>query len=200
MLEEFTTNNARDFKQRYQGSFGTFLAESGKVLVRIDGVSDARVDFVGAKGEPYFVRPDSGYNFEFLPGTKKVFEHPNDNDLLLVTRIPARQWHRGIHRDNTRFLSLLGNGNYPVDFPLLESMVKEPRKPLDVRLKQYMSGGSNYAQINSMFSFVDRNVLVYDQRIGRINPADGKITLSSALLRAELIDALQPSTLDFKVV
>lgn len=199
MLEEFTLNNARDFKQRYQGSYGVFLAESGKVLVKIKAVSDTRVDFVGKGGEEYFVRPSSGYNFEFLPGNKKVFEHPNQNDLLVVSRIPDRQWHRGIHQDNTRFVSLTGMNHYPIDFTLLEAMNAPPSKTLTDRVKQYLSGESNYAQINNMFSFVGRDVYIYDSRIGRINPAECKIVLASHLLRSELKDALQDSKIDFKV-
>lgn len=102
MLDSLTLDNFRDFSQRYQGTYGWLLneAKNGKVLVYIRKVEENRVTFMDITGRDFHANAGQQVTFEFLPVTRGWF-YSEDGKMCLLSRKPARQWHRGICPANT---------------------------------------------------------------------------------------------------
>lgn len=121
MFEKFTAANAGDFRQRYQGTFGFFIDGDKKTLSQLTevgtGGSRPGVVFHDRNGEKYLLRSDSTQDrrgFEFLP-PKSAWYNTKDGVALLVSRVPARQYQRGLCSKNTS-LRDTADIEYPVDF------------------------------------------------------------------------------------
>ena len=129
MFEKFTSKDARDFYQRYQSTYGFFRQKGKKTLVQLTQVGyEGRqkfVEFTDKEGLSYLLYADSedqDIGFEFLP-PKNCYHNTNIGPLL-VQRIPARQYTRGICEKNTRITSL-SKGQLPVNFEFLEKCYVE---------------------------------------------------------------------------
>lgn len=122
MFEKFTSEDAHDFRQRYQGTYGWFKRKDKKLLVKLttvdsDGFGEKVVHFADKDGVPYTLRADSAdesVGFEFIP-PKTLYHNTSDGVAYLLTRVPARQYLRGICDRNTRIRSVGGN-IVPIDF------------------------------------------------------------------------------------
>lgn len=127
MFEKFTSAGSRDFQQRYQGTYGFF--RDGDVrelsqLVRVNtDASPPYVEFRGADGRLFYIRADSKHEnrgFQFLP-PKSAYYNTEDGVPLLVQRIPARQYLRGVCDRNTQITNMSGDA-FPVDFENLTKL------------------------------------------------------------------------------
>ena len=124
MFEKFTSMDSGDFRQRYQGTYGFFTYKGKRTLTRLDNIQangrSSYVEFSDRDGLKYLLHPDSedeGTGFEFLP-PKSSYYNTTEGIPLLVSRVPARQFQRGICDKNTS-ISDLRNNNRPVDFASL---------------------------------------------------------------------------------
>lgn len=137
MFEKFTSADAGDFRQRYQGTFGYFTYKGKRTLTRLDRInSDGRssyVEFSDREGLKYLLHPDAeddNTGFEFLP-PKSSYYNTTDGVPLLVGRVPARQYLRGICDKNTSVTDLNSNV-YGVDFDTLVKLFETNiAKPVD---------------------------------------------------------------------
>lgn len=130
MFEKFTAMDADRFRQRYQGTFGYFVKGEEKMLSQITEirVNDGRpyVEFVDNKGLPYKLYSDSpneGVGFRFLP-PKFQYYNTKEGRPLLIDRIAAKQYSRGICSKNTSVTRMTGD-RLPVDFGTLEKLFGE---------------------------------------------------------------------------
>lgn len=111
MLDQLTSENSRDFNSRYANTFGWLIANEAKRLVHITDVTSDEVFFrTTHKGLDHHVRRDSGVEFEFTQ-LERGFYLGTDNCIYFMQRVPARQWKRGICRQNTS-LSVLRDGTW----------------------------------------------------------------------------------------
>lgn len=131
MFEKFTSSGASDFRQRYIGTFGFFRDGDMKVLCRLTNIQAEGgtpfVEFKDHKGQEYMLRADSkveSRGFEFLP-PKNVWCNTSLGIPLLVERVPARQYSRGICDRNTSIRDL-SSTMYPVDFETLLKLYDDP--------------------------------------------------------------------------
>jgi hypothetical protein len=132
MFEKFLTENAADFRQRYEGSFGFYRDENGKrMLSKLTSVGRVCV-FVDSRGVEYKLNPDSERNigFEFLP--PKASWYNVDEGAVLVRRVAARQFQRGLSSKNTNIYLLSDRlREIKVDFPILEKIYLKSMTPQD---------------------------------------------------------------------
>jgi len=119
MFEKFTSVGHGDFKQRYLGTYGFFKEGNKRVLVQIKAIDRNQVTFIDRNKIVYYLNADrdSDIGFEFIP-PKTSWYNVGGGDCLLVRRIPARQYLRGICDRNTQIIGCITGGK-PVDFAAL---------------------------------------------------------------------------------
>lgn len=134
MFEKFTSQDANDFRQRYQGTYGYYRRGTKKKLVRLDKVdTDNRVViFVDSDDLQYEVHADASddtIGFDFLP--PEMSYHNTSSGVYLLRRIPARQYSRGISDRNVSIRTLNGRG-VPVNFSTLTDIFENTVSPSDI--------------------------------------------------------------------
>lgn len=193
MREEYKANEWRDFKQRYEGTYGWYETDSGKkVLVLLTEVTDKELRFIDKSENSYTAIPDKGNTFQFLPIERGV--HNITGDIIYCERIPARQWRRGLHISNTRMTSLLSNKHRAPDFGILEQIFEQKDDSL---LRAFQKNGTGSAALNSTFSIVGKAVKCYSINIGTF--LKGKITLDNPLFHQEICDVVRDLQLPITV-
>jgi hypothetical protein len=148
MFEKFTSVDAGDFRQRYQGTYGYFVNEGRRTLTRLDKIhADGRastVEFVDRDGLSYLLKPDTdkeGRGFEFLP-PKSAFFNTEEGEPLLVSRVPARQYLRGICDRNTTVTTILDKA-LAVDFKTLIRIFETKITPKEALTKALAGKGEH---------------------------------------------------------
>ncbi len=101
MYDTLTSKNYEDFRQRYQGSYGWLSVEGQpERIVYISKVSASKVMFNTITDRDFFAFVDQDVRFKFLP-IRRGWYKGHTNRPVLLTRIPARQYCRGISAANT---------------------------------------------------------------------------------------------------
>lgn len=207
MFEKFTSVDSNDFRQRYQGTYGYFTHKGKRTLTRLDKiVSDGRssfVEFSDRDGLKYLLHPDSedaGTGFEFLPPKSAYFNTP-EGIPLLVSRIPARQYLRGICDRNTSITDMR-NSNRAVDFASLITLF-EQATPAGVALEKALKSGSGASgvAISPQFAvgLLTQQIRCFNQVIGSAEYSKGLFTIeldSPELWSQEVTDAFRRSNLN----
>jgi len=196
MIEEFKSDGWRDFAQRYKETYGWYLTDTGrKVLVQLVDVSETTLKFAGKEGQTYTALADKGNRFEFLPLERAVYNTPKD--VYYCSRVPARQWRRGVHNANTSITNLLGGGwgGEKLSFDLLEQIFQEST-PSDY-IPSFLSGAREGLALNSMFAMGKNRVFLYNRVIGEYK--NGTITLTNDLFAQEISDLMRDLVLPYKV-
>lgn len=192
MKATLTSINHRDFSQRYGGTFGWLLKDDGnKKLVKVDHVNEDFVEFTDSSGLPFRAMADKGVHFEFIP-VDKGWYLGKSNTLYFMYRIPARQWKRGIHPDNTRIASAAKvDYGQKIDLPLLEDIFvpgmdnwrKMPKPPM---------------ALNEFFAIdKDNNLWFYNKKIGKL--VENVLKLNNELFYQEVLDAVRRKDYNFTV-
>jgi len=197
MIEEFKSEGWRDFSQRYKDTYGWYLTDTGrKVLVQLVDVNDTTLKFAGKEGQTYTAIADKGNCFEFLPLERAV--HNTPTHVYYCSRVPARQWRRGVHQANTSITNLLGGGwagGEKLSFDLLEQIFQE-NNPTDY-IQSFLSGDRVGLALNSMFAMGKNRVYLYNRVIGEYK--NRSITLSNHLFSQEINDLVRDLALPYKV-
>jgi hypothetical protein len=206
MFEKFTSMESHDFRQRYQGTYGFFTHQGKKTLTRLDKVfaegKASYVEFSDKDGLKYLLHPDSeneGTGFEFLP-PKSAWFNTKEGIPLLVSRIPARQYQRGICDKNTSITDIRNN-NRPVDFEFLSMLFGQNISAASalVSAKETGNGAAGVA-ISPQFvvGFNTHNIKCFNQTIGYAEYSKGMFTIeldSPELWTQEVTDAFRRSGL-----
>ena len=110
MHDTFTSDNARDWQQRYGNTFGFLIKGDDRVLVQFTDQTDEHVYFrTEPEGNAYHAKINSGIRFEFIQVDNAWFNGKSGN-VYLLSRVPNRQWRRGICKMNTSIMSLSSDG------------------------------------------------------------------------------------------
>lgn len=197
MFEKFTQANARDFRQRYEGTYGFFRKEDkSRVLTRLDSISDSVCIFSDARGVEFRLNADAekDIGFEFLP-PKSCWYNSSDGNVYLVSRAAARQFQRGISPKNTVIYKLVNNTIMPmrIDFANLEAVYSKAVAP--AASVERLNKGNPFA-ISKQFALSKQLVFLYETPVGTFtNDAERNhfvIKLDEpALWRTEITDALR---------
>lgn len=196
MFEKFTTANAHDFRQRYEGTFGFFKGGDGKrLLTKLSYIRQDVCAFVDSRGVEYKLYPNTekDIGFEFIP--PKASYHNTPDGAKLVQRIAARQFQRGLSGKNTA-ISWLNPTLVPlrVDFTVLESIFL---KAVDCK-----TAFANYDLLPSVAlsgQIAINNVgevYMYERRIGTYTKKGPHMVVkleSADLWRTEVADAVRAS-------
>lgn len=209
MLEKFFSNTARDYHQRYEGTYGFFTSDSNvRKLVRLARVvtDDDRpfIDFVDDTGASYRLLADSDRGFEFIP--PKSAWYNTSGGAAYVQRMAQRQWTRGVSRRNTQIFSLNGGElrPVPVDFPYLTEIYAVDTKT-DVNTLR--KSGLSFALTADIAVDPKTKVLyVLNQPIGQFTETKGDVNIfnvkleDKSLWQTEILDAFKRNNLKAEIV
>lgn len=199
MLDSFKNHSPDDFRKRYKGTYGFFLKDSSKKeIVFIDDVSTSQVTFSTKENRGYFCFKDSDAVFEFIPPTRGWYYDAGYGREVLIQRVPATQWQRGLSRNNSTCYYLTKDSrwaNSPLGFTTIEALIT-PHKSPDINL---IKVGCN-AILSRSFAIVNATVWFYSLSAGKYSKADNAIILESGLIAQEITDCLKRQNLDIMVV
>lgn len=96
----FHRHNYEDIKRYYANTIIKLPALSGDRLWQIVSISMDEVKMVDVDGMEIYIDLNEEYEVEYpLPG-RVVYQTPNQR-AGLIHRRPAKQYHRGLHKENT---------------------------------------------------------------------------------------------------
>ncbi len=189
MLEEFTGLGARDFRQRYNHSYGYFTNPSTnkKILVYMSVINDRSAEFKDQRDNVYTANADAGVSFEFIPVKKRLFVC--DNTIYLQERQPARMWARGINSQNTRITSVKTLAKVDLNFKRVVAAMEQERY---VEVSEGML-------LSNIFCILENRVYVYNQCIGKWDAEKQIIDLNDQMFYQELVDLVKKLEKPWKV-
>jgi hypothetical protein len=205
MFEKFLRANSQDFRQRYENTFGYFRDEKGhRTLTQLMAVGEDVCIFTDVRGMEYRLNADSerDIGFEFIPPKSGYFNI--EGGAILVQRVAAHQFQRGVSSRNMAFNRLFGGLRAcKLTFPLMEQIYEKAVPP--EKLVPIPDGLTSLAiSPQFAFDFALNRVFVLASPIGVVNrdPASGKflVTLEAPRLwRTEILDAARAIKLPVEV-
>jgi hypothetical protein len=205
MFEKFTAIDARDFRQRYQGSYGFFVnrASGERRLVQLANINtESRrptVKFIDKNGIDFSLSSDHAdeLGFEFIP-PRSCWKNTSKYGALLSRRVATRQYIRGLHENNTVF-EVPAIQNIVVGFDSIDSLYTQKVPSFAELLVQYKGDLSNgYAALSDYFALgIVNRVMCLDKVIGNYAMNNGEfiVELTSPLMQTELVDAFKRNNL-----
>lgn len=201
MLETFYSNTSRDFRQRYQGSFGYYTVPESKkrVLVYLDHVDETTTTFIDEHKTVYKANADTGVEFDFIPVSKKLFVI--DDALFLIQRRPARMWQRGVSGQNTHVYQITDKGPYNrgLTFKHVLAAFASPDADVLTKLKEIEEKKRTTVALSNTFGVANGQFFVYDETIGTFNATTKEIKLNEPLFRQEVVDLVGRLGISYKV-
>lgn len=192
MLDKFTSENSRDWRQRYASSWGWLVTGNEEKIVFINDVRDGVVTFTTEhNGHKYEVYEDSPVQFRFSQVPTGWFVD-NAGNPFFACRRPARQWCRGISESNTRFLYthksvafLPGGLNWDNVVACLSGQKKSPKQE------------ETSDVLSNNFAVVNGKVFARSMQIGTFSK--GLISLNNDLFAQEVSDVIRRGQLAYKL-
>lgn len=195
MIEEFKNDGWKDFQQRYSGTFGWFEDSAGKkVLVQVGACDSTTLVFNGADKMPFYAKADAGNKFTFIPTTRGAYQYLDT--VLVVNRIPARQYKRGICRENTQLYDLVRRVNL---LPTFENLAVIFGPPDNTPVLQWCKERTGNICLDGVFSIVKECVYAYDKIIGVYSMKDKLVKLDCDVFKQELTDTFTRLQVDVLV-
>lgn len=191
MKDSLTHENWRDFGPRYVDTYAFYQTSPEKkpTLVYITNSDEHSVSFQMTKGGfEYNAKRDSGTFFEFIQ-VDKQWVLGRSGKPYLMQRVPARQWRRGISRNNTSILSYnpkMGLDMEGVNFSTLGDIYcneakKEVCEFADVLSKHFLA-------------VYDGPLLFYREPVGKVITKDTRRIIqlpSDSMVTQEVVDVLR---------
>lgn len=97
-----------DFNKFYKGGFIT-LKETGPLVLKVSGVSGNMVKLHDVNNVQFEIDVTKGYEIDYQLPARKVYQ--GEDCAWMISRIPAKQYHRTITSSNVS-LKLLQDGNW----------------------------------------------------------------------------------------
>lgn len=188
MLDSLTSNNWRDFRQRYVGTYGFFPTESGKkILVKVADAGQQQTTFIDKDHVIYHTYANKGTLLEFIQVERGWYNTPEG--AVLLSRIPARQWQRGISDANTAMFvcknTIIKRG---LDFTTLDNIFSHPISLQDALVNRHTKKVVSVA-LNKRFAVSGSDTLYLYQRIvGQFSIKNQSIEIHDPLFKQEIQD------------
>lgn len=197
MKDTYTSHNARDFRQRYVGTFGRYKRSDGTyITVSIDEISDQEVYFKDPNGVSLSARVDAGVEFEFYPLERRLTDY--NGQVIYSARRPERQWSRGVCDGNTLIVNLSkSTAAIRVDHKIVDAIYNSEQNYRQT-YADFLKGARSSFLLSSRFAVVGSRLYLYNKSFGTYS--DKTITVDP-LFAQEVKDALARSGItDVKLV
>jgi hypothetical protein len=123
---EINRNNWEDVKKYYEKTWVKFPRLSQDQLWHIDRVNPDFCEVSSTNGDEALIDMNKGYEMDFVLPKRTIFQH--GDKAVMLSRIPARMWKKGISKANTSFAILSTNGWTAGEFDpsLIEGFINKP--------------------------------------------------------------------------
>lgn len=183
MKATLTSDNYRDFNQRYAQSYGYFIKSNGERLpVYMTDVNESAAYFQNLDGVEFSANCNSGVEFEFTQIARRIWLG-FDGNLYCTSRVPRRQWQRGISNGNTSCYKLTKKG--PVGIDITHNVMK------NLMFNQGVNVIGNNILLSEQFAICGEIVYLYTMCIGSYKPENKAIILDEKykMFMQEISDA-----------
>ena len=198
MIDSLTSENHRDFHARYTGTWGFFLTDTNrKVLVQVSHADHMSVRFHDVDGAEYVGYVDKGMRFEFIPINKGYFN--GIDRTYWMARHPARQWHRGIHENNTICSMVTVKGDLretSLRLALPEIFSEEHHVPVRDVFAQFSAKNRSTVALSKHFMLTESSCWLYRHQVGT---REGDLLTVDKLVAQELRDTIRRENLPLRV-
>ena len=183
----FTPANYEDISKYYRKTFVKFK-ETGDMLFYIREVNSERVSGLAQDGTPFdlFLSEEFPYEVDYVLPRKSFFDF--SNHAVLLQRVPAKQYQRGISNGNVSVSVLKAGGSpsdLPLDFAVLRAFVsKQVFESLDTAI----NSDKTSVVLSQRFAFTPANRKIYADFtcVGQMLPKRKEIKCFYALFKPEL--------------
>lgn len=100
MLDSLSGDTWEDFRQRYNHTYCWLLRGNEKLFVYISDINPEAVRFSMGSSMSFSANADTGTMFQFIP-VDRGWYNTDDNSVFHLSRVPERQFRRGISDGNT---------------------------------------------------------------------------------------------------
>lgn len=166
------SDNFDDVKKYFQHTYVKFK-ETGDHIWHIDSVSPSEMICSDKSKEEVGIDLQIGYNLEYILPRKAAFQL--GEYAVMLSRIPARQWKKGLCKANTAFHRLAAEGSWLADsfnISMIEGFVNKPSYyNIDLALQQFRAGiGLQSVAITPRISVTNTGKIFIDQTlVGRFS-------------------------------
>lgn len=188
MKVPYRSENYRDFHQRYHCTYGYLLLHGEKKLIYLTDIGSGRAEFIDKNKREGYVYSDADLEFEFIPVTHGWVA--NSTNCCLLSRVPNRQWKRGICESNTSFSVFYGKDKViPTDLDVFDLLDTISEEALQGSYDAWKAGTRVNCVLSKHFAINSyRKVFFFDKLIG--NYTEDGFVLDSDLVSQELKDLL----------
>jgi hypothetical protein len=186
-------DNYRDIQRYYESTWVKFREEGDK-LYFIQKVDEDSIVGIDEDGNEFVFTLDNTapYTLDYILPSKACFQFKSR--VLVLSRIPAKQYQRGLSASNTQVVDLTGR-NQPLSFTILKEFVnKQQYLTLDAALFDRKRRHS--AALSSRFSLLcENNALFLDTiRIGYVFVKEKRV-MAPKIFWPEIRDLMNMSPL-----
>jgi len=177
----FQQSNYGDIDKYFRNTF-IKLKEFGDELFYVGGVSPSCVTGKDQSGEDFeLILSDSlPYEVDYVLPSRAIFQ--SGNRVSMLSRIPARQYKRGLCADNTQLVDVFNGEALPINMESLTGFVNKPRY---TTFEEILKGKTpKSVALNSRFSFhsADLSIRCDLRPVGLIDRPNRKIKVNSLFL------------------
>ena len=169
----FTSSSAGDIEKYFHGTFVKFK-EFGDKLFKITSVSSNSVMGIDQDdmGFELCLSDYHPYEVDYVLPHRAVFQYKDR--AMLMQRVPARQYKRGLCDQNVRIVDIGTGENAAVGFPILKSYVTKQKYFTLTEAIKHKGKLKSYA-LNSRMSYISgsKTLKIDTTKIGFYDPGSG---------------------------
>lgn len=189
---QFCPKNREDISRYFRNSY-IKLHEFGDQLFFIEGVENTRIVGQHESGEKFciYLNDETPYEMDYILPHKSFFQY--QDHAVLLCRIPAKQYLRGLASSNTS-LSYLDPGGKPkghdLSFEILRAFVNKGEWPSLTAAWGIQNQYSVALSSRMMLNRQNRQLYIDFMPVATINAAQRRIDVKKALFLDEVNDLL----------
>lgn len=171
----FTTSSAQDIDKYFRGSYVKFKEFDDRLFL-IKDVSGRTVTGVDQDDQEFtlYLSNQHPYEVDYILPNRAVFQYKDK--AVMLQRIPARQYKRGLCSDNTQILSLETGERLPVSFAVLKAFVTKQQYFTFAEAIRRKGKAKSFALNSRMSYFYSSNSIHVDaQPIGHYSKESKKL-------------------------
>tara|TARA_R110000868_G_scaffold37403_3_gene132371 strand:- start:1857 stop:2456 length:600 start_codon:yes stop_codon:yes gene_type:complete len=141
---------------------------------------------------------DSPFTIDYILPHRAVFQY--GNTALLLRRVPARQYFRGIHPENTKLTSVDTGEEYPINFETLKAFVnKQQYVTLDEAIVNKPKKKAH--ALSPRFSYITagQSINLDNTNIAHINLKEKLLFIKHPIFTQEIVSYLKQTNSSLQV-
>jgi hypothetical protein len=194
----FTPANREDISKYYRNSW-LKLKETGDLLFYVKNVESNAVTGQVEDGRDFklYLAEEEPYEVDYILPHKSFFQY--EKDAMMLQRIPAKQYHRGVTAENTAFFFRKHGealGQLPPDFQLLKAFVQKQKF---FTLSEAIEAKVNSAALSPRMMYMRESKLIHIDflPVARVQVGN-KIRMVAPIFQEEVMDFLKSTQEDNK--